>query len=260
MKLEWLGVNGFRLTDAGKTVMIDPYVTRNRETLCCPETVRERLPVADAVFVCHSHWDHLADVPALARRTGCTVVGSTTTVAICAALGVPEKQLRTAPPGERIAGDCWAVTLLPSRHIPNGPDGTVLYAGTYSEPPERTPQSAPDFLEGGTYAIVLEFGGNIILNIGSADLPPGGLPPVKADILLVSISGRKPDFLERVFACVSPRSVVPSHHDRLQDPVGSPAPESESVRQAYADIRRLAPNAQLLTPAPFEPLDLRPQP
>src|SRR5688500_1963076 len=83
LELAWLGTSGFRLTYGGQHLLIDPYLTR----LSFSDLLRRRvvrpdldalaaLPDPLAIAVGHTHFDHVLDVPALAARAGCQVLGS----------------------------------------------------------------------------------------------------------------------------------------------------------------------------------------
>ncbi|MFM2153990.1 MAG: hypothetical protein RL199_2425, partial [Pseudomonadota bacterium] len=100
--MAWTGVAGLRLearsdpadpSSPVTTLLVDPYVTRHsyaelaRPVDSDTATVEALFPKADAVLVGHAHHDHLADVPALAARTGATVYGSSSTCAWVRALG-----------------------------------------------------------------------------------------------------------------------------------------------------------------------------
>src|SRR5690606_108406 len=50
-------------------------------------------PKAHAIVAGHTHFDHVLDVPAIARATGATVYGSRSCAALCRASGVPEAQI-----------------------------------------------------------------------------------------------------------------------------------------------------------------------
>src|SRR5690606_379018 len=85
VELEWLGTAGFRLAAEGTTLLIDPCLSRPslrqvaaRRPLQSSAAVVDRYVrgTADAVLVGHTHFDHALDVPAIARRDGCRVYGS----------------------------------------------------------------------------------------------------------------------------------------------------------------------------------------
>lgn len=248
MNMQWLGINAFRFAADGATVLLDPYVTRCRSPLCEPATVRRYFPQATAIVVSHSHWDHLADAHVVAAHTGAEVFGSRTTANICRSHGVPSGQLVEMADGDRAERPGFSVQFLRSLHVPLA-DGSVAYAGTYEAPPSRPPQTAPEYLEGGTFAVLLEIGGVRILDIGSANLVEENLRGLHVDVLLLSAGGWQgtPRFLERVFACVSAGIVVPCHYDNYLLPldaglaVRDPAGLAEFTRR----IQLLAPGTDV---------------
>jgi hypothetical protein len=85
LELTWLGTAGFRLAYQDTVVWIDPYVTRlslrdllaRRAVPASQPAIAAWIDRADAVLVGHTHFDHALDVPAIARRFGCKVYGST---------------------------------------------------------------------------------------------------------------------------------------------------------------------------------------
>lgn len=257
LQIQWLGVNAFRFTFDGKTVLLDPYVTRDPDRLCDPALARKHFPHADAIVVSHSHWDHLADTPALAEQTGAEVIGSRTTCNICRAFGIPDRQLiEMGPRAERDLGG-WSVRFLPSLHMALA-DGTVAFAGTYESPPSP-PRSRQEYLEGGSFAVLFDFGGNQVLNIGSANLIDKELEGLAPQTLLLGIGGwqRTPRYLERVLSCVSPRLVIPSHHDDLLSPLadGLKIKEPEAVAAFTEKMKRIAPHVHVRVLDLFETIE-----
>ena len=87
LEIRWLGVSGYRLTYAGVSLFIDPYVSRvplrslllRRMALPDSEMVARYAqapgPVA-GVLVGHTHFDHAVDAPALARVHDTKAYGS----------------------------------------------------------------------------------------------------------------------------------------------------------------------------------------
>jgi L-ascorbate metabolism protein UlaG (beta-lactamase superfamily) len=220
MELQWLGVNAFRFVAGETIVLLDPYVTRRREPLCDPAVAKQYFPEAAAIIISHSHWDHLADGHVVAAHTGAEVFGSRTTVSVCQSFGLPDDRLVVLAAGDRAQRPAFSVQFFASRHVVLS-NGTVAYAGTYETPPPVPPRTAPEYLEGGTFAVLLEIGGYRILDIGSANLEDGCLRGLEVDVLLLGAGGwqRTPRYLERVFENVSAKLVVPCHHDDFLVPL-----------------------------------------
>ncbi len=248
MDLQWLGINAFRFRNRGRTILLDPYVSRQRNPLCDPETVRRYVPEATAVVVSHSHWDHLADTHVVAAETGAEVFGSRTTVSICRSYGIPADRLVELAAGDRVERPDFSVQFFRSLHVPLN-DGTVAYAGSYEQPPPKPPTRVEEYLEGGTFAVLLEIGGYRILDIGSANLVDEDLRGLAVDVLLLGTGGwqRTPRYLERVFGCVSARIVVPCHHDDFLMPLaqGLVVRDPAGLAELAARIPQLAPGTEV---------------
>ncbi len=70
MKFTYYGHACFSVDVAGKKLLFDPFITPN--PLARDVDVKE-IP-ADFILVSHGHGDHVADVVAIAKRTGATVI------------------------------------------------------------------------------------------------------------------------------------------------------------------------------------------
>ncbi|MCB1342617.1 MAG: metal-dependent hydrolase [Pseudooceanicola sp.] len=73
MKIIWLGHGSFRIETAGKTILIDPWLTGNPSL---PEDRHdEAVAGASTILMTHAHFDHSADAVALSKKLGAPVVG-----------------------------------------------------------------------------------------------------------------------------------------------------------------------------------------
>ncbi len=70
-EIKFLGHASFQIWTGSHSILIDPFVTDNPSAL----TTADNLD-ADAILVTHGHEDHVADVEAIARRTGAVVVAN----------------------------------------------------------------------------------------------------------------------------------------------------------------------------------------
>jgi len=70
MKFTYYGHACFSVEVAGKTLLFDPFITPNP---LARDVDVEEIP-ADFILVSHGHGDHVADVVAIAKRTGATVI------------------------------------------------------------------------------------------------------------------------------------------------------------------------------------------
>src|SRR5579883_2636208 len=72
--VRWLGTAGFAIEHDGRTLLVDPYVTRASLARCIVAPLRpdvraiaRHVPQADAIVLGHTHFDHALDAPAIAR-------------------------------------------------------------------------------------------------------------------------------------------------------------------------------------------------
>ncbi len=72
----WLGLGVVRITSTtGKVILVDPFIKQNPKM---PPQYKDlkALGKVDVILVTHGHSDHVADLEALARLTGATVVAN----------------------------------------------------------------------------------------------------------------------------------------------------------------------------------------
>jgi L-ascorbate metabolism protein UlaG (beta-lactamase superfamily) len=71
IQVTWLAHSGFQLIIDDHTILIDPFLTGNPLA-----PVKADALEADFILLSHGHGDHVSDTPAIARRTGATVVAN----------------------------------------------------------------------------------------------------------------------------------------------------------------------------------------
>jgi L-ascorbate metabolism protein UlaG (beta-lactamase superfamily) len=257
-RIRWLGTAGHIVEVGGVTLLIDPFLSRpSARQLLAPlrpdeAAIAARLPArVDAVLCGHSHFDHLLDAPAIARRTGARLVGSATSCNIARAAGVPESQLvEIGPDGGSVTIGAAIVRFIPSLH------GRVFlhqvpFPGVVAAPP-ALPLPAWRYRMGGAFGIHIEAPGVRLYHNGSADLVDAALAGVRADVLLVGLAGRRAtrDYLARLCDALAPRLIVPTHHDAFFAPLegGVRLLPGIDLDGFVADARAHAPAARVITP------------
>jgi L-ascorbate metabolism protein UlaG (beta-lactamase superfamily) len=227
VKLTWLGTASFVVRTKTTTVLVDPYLTRV-PLLGLPfshepdeRAIFSALPArVDAIVCGHSHYDHVADAPRIAKRTGALLVGSESTCAWGAAEGLDESRLvRVSQRGGTVTVGDVVIRLVPSRH------GKALFhrvpfPGSVEQAP-RLPKPIWAYKMGGAFGVLLKTPGLSIYHNGSADLVDAELEGLSADVLLACLAGRRgtPSYLKRLVDHLSPGLVVPTHHDAFFAPL-----------------------------------------
>ena len=230
LELTWLGTAGFRLAYEGTVVWIDPYVTRlplgalvRRRVVAADDAAIARwIDRADAVLVGHTHFDHALDVPAIARRFGCPVYGSSSLAHLMALHGLGAQAVEVAPHRTYEVGP-FRFDFVPSAHSKLVLGLRVPYAGelTCEHVDALTPQA---YRCGQVWGLAIEVAGARLYHQGSADLVDDEVRDRDVDVFLCGISGRRftPHYVDRVVARLQPRAIVPMHYDDFFRPLDAP--------------------------------------
>lgn len=207
----WLGINGFELRLPSMTILIDPCVSRLKSSpISDPAKVARYIGNADAIFLTHSHWDHLIDVPYIVAQTRAVVYGSQTTLNICRAKGVPENRLKLIGHDTclNLSSD---VNVRVIRSLHKKPVG---YPGFYKIIPTVL-TSRSHYLCGDVFAFLFDIGGIRLLNLGSSNMDPSAIKGTSCDLFFCGVSNyfQSPGFPQLVHENIIFDTFVPTHHD-----------------------------------------------
>lgn len=258
LDVQFLGVAGFVFRHAGDLVMTAPMFSNPSLWKLIPFTELEadtaRIdaflpPVAEAaaILVGHAHYDHLMDVPYIAKRHAPkAIVYGSETMGHTIAAAVPESRRKAvnalaARPGRMgvwIYNEPRTVRwmAIEASHAPH--IGRLnLLQGTLRKDLRRLPRTAFGYLEGQTYAWLIDFLdeiGAVRLRIyyqDSASGPPDGMLPEfpaesarRVDVAIVGVASfrnldRHP---ERLIRHLRARHYVFSHWDNFLLPPDAP--------------------------------------
>ncbi|MDB4931353.1 MAG: hypothetical protein JWM10_3837 [Myxococcaceae bacterium] len=234
IRVTWLGTAGFAIEHAGTVVLIDPYLTRASlpRLIAMPlrsdrAAVARHAPAADAIVAGHTHFDHVLDVPAIARATGARVFGSRSCAALCRAEGVAAAQVvdvEGAMRGEPVQAEVGPFTL---RFIPSVHSafllGRVPFPGEISDC-DQLPLRTEQYRCGAVFGVELRVAGKTLYHLGSADLLDVRAPR-DVDLLMMCVAGwtTTPRFTDRVMKAFTPRAIVLSHWDDFLSPMSAGA-------------------------------------
>jgi L-ascorbate metabolism protein UlaG (beta-lactamase superfamily) len=243
LEIEWLGVSGYRLSAEGKTLFVDPYLSR----VPFSELLRRRAALPDpaaldrfvqapgevvGVLVGHTHFDHAVDAPAIARRFGCRAYGSDSLVSLMALHGLAERAVEVEPYRTYELGP-FEVSFTPSVHsklllglaVPYDGDLTCEHLDALSPAAYRCGQ---------VWGISIEVAGVRLYHQGSANLIDEAIRVRDVDVFLAGIAGRSftDDYWQRIIPRLDPKVVVPTHYDNFFRPLGQRMEFVSDVRLA----------------------------
>jgi L-ascorbate metabolism protein UlaG (beta-lactamase superfamily) len=269
LSIAWLGTAGFVIETKTVTLLVDPFVTRPGLVRLARRIVPDDLAIArhvpkkvDGVLCGHSHYDHVADAPRIARITKAKLVGSASTCAWGLAEGIPEDRLVRIPSrGAIVRFDDVEVRFVPSRH------GKILL-GRVPLPGEvhgvpSLPARAWNYRMGGAFGILIKTPEGSVYHNGSADLVDAELEGERADVLLVGLAGRKgtANYVARLVNALDPKLVVPTHHDAFFAPLerGLHLLPGIDLDGFVSEVRLRAPDATVITPDYLEKIRVPPK-
>ena len=255
--LKWLGIAGWEIQIGQTTILIDPFLTRGEVNLGAEwktdeAAVLKAINRADYIFAGHSHADHIADIPFIAKKFGAKVIGSRTTTNIALTAGVDKSQLITISGGEKLDFKEFSVQVTESEHGGVRRGGRILRS-KFEEitRPWAGPLMGSSFVEGGCYLYYFTFGKHRVLHQSTGGFIEENLSGLRPDIALLYPMNRN-DSAE-ILKALEPKMVFVHHFDAWQSPISEGMPERNRKRaQQFAnDVRALNPEIKTVIPEFF---------
>ena len=281
LDLKYLGTAGWEITDGKITVLVDPYISRvklgqgpsiseedQRKTYARSDyfesdtvVINKVIKKADYVLIHHSHFDHLSDVPYIAKKTGALVIGTETSCNILRAYGIPDDQLFMVKGGEDYQFENFSVRVMTSIHSAlNGKHYSD--SRTYTEEPQA-PLKIEDFVEGGSLMFLVRFNSHKILTMGSMNFIEREVQGLKPDIILTGVNFSRNEiykYTERLLTATNfPKIVIPTHWDNWRVPYGFSQEKAieQKIKPFIEDVRAASPESQVLIPVHLETITLK---
>jgi L-ascorbate metabolism protein UlaG (beta-lactamase superfamily) len=231
LEVEWLGVSGYRLSYEGRTLFIDPYLSRvpfrdlvlRRQALPDPAALDRFLTAPGetvGVLVGHTHFDHAVDAPAIARRSGCRAYGSRSLLNLMGLHGLAAQAVEVEPYRTYELGP-FEVSFTPSVHSKLLLGLAVPYDGELSC--EHLDSLCPSAYRcGQVWGITIAVAGITFYHQGSANLVDDAVRERGVDVFLAGVAGRSftERYWQRILPLLEPRAVVPTHYDNFFRPLG----------------------------------------
>jgi L-ascorbate metabolism protein UlaG (beta-lactamase superfamily) len=290
LQLKYLGTAGWEITDGKTVVLVDPFLSRprrvtpnddtlptdSRPLLTSDDTAQSDTAVIDAhvqradlILITHTHWDHVLDLPHIARRTGATVIGTESTYNYARASGVAGDKLMVVRGGEDYQFGDLSIRVIRSLHgvlrnapflrrDPNAPLAPALFPAN-----AKAPFRFRDLLiEGGTLAYLIRMNGRQILVFGSMNYIEREVEGLRPDVVLVGAMPERReihDYTGRLLRALGfPRTVLPTHWDRFNVTYEvSQEPALQRLQSFLSEVKAASPKSTVVVPKYFEPIAIR---
>jgi L-ascorbate metabolism protein UlaG (beta-lactamase superfamily) len=189
-RITWLGHATFQIESAGKTLLIDPFLTGNPAASITADKVQ-----ADAIILSHGHGDHVGDAVEIARRTGAVVIATHEIAEWVARQEV--QRTHGMNTGGAHQFDFGTVKLTPALHSSSFPDGS--YAGN-------------------PCGILLKLADGVIYDAGDTALFSDMqlIGRIGVDLAIVPIGDNYtmgPDDAIEAVRLIAPKRVIPAHYN-----------------------------------------------
>ena len=232
MKVTFFGTTTLLFDDGRDQVFFDAHMTRpSLLKYICGSDVTDGQLVEDmlalhhidrlrAIFISHTHHDHVMDAPFIANKTGATIYGSSSAMNVARGGDVPEAQLVQFQPNETYQVGGYSIKVIPSLHS----KPTILNndLGQTIDAPLRQPARLRNYKEGGSYDFYVEAEGKRIMIRPSFNYIEGQLDGIQADVLFLGVAGlaKADESMERIFFAetvekTKARLVIPVHWDNF---------------------------------------------
>ena len=294
LRLTYLGTAGWVINDEKSKVLIDPYLSRiklvgmstsnsiskaaqardwgsdnrkkyYRDDRYEPDTTvinwminNNVVDSSNYIFVHHTHFDHAADVPYIAKKTGARVIGTESLSNLLRAHGIPDNQIVTVRGGEDYDFEDFSVKVLPSLHSALR---DKQYFSSENIPKDiKVPLQIKEYVEGGSLMFFFRFKDHKVLTMGSMNFIESEINGLKPDILIAgSANSRKEIFkyTERLMKSTNfPRVVIPTHWDDFR--VRYDAPQEKALEAKVVpfveELKRISPKTNVIIPQHLVPI------
>lgn len=252
--LKWLGTAGWEIRVGQTTILIDPFLTRKEpvaaeEWKTDEEAVLKVITSADYIFAGHSHADHIADIPFIAKRFGSKVIGSRTTVNLALSAGVDNAQLTSIRGGEKFDFKDFSVQVIESQH------GVLTRGGRKRQPKSdeiTRPLSGPilgrNFVEGGSYLYYFTFGKLRMLDQSTGNFIEENLQGLLPDVAILAENSNY-DWPGAI-KILRPKTVIVHHYDEWRVPFsgGMTAAIRKRAQRLEQDVKSVDRNIKVIIP------------
>lgn len=236
MKITYLGTTMLLFDDGVDQILFDCHISRPSLLKCFLGKLKTEEAVANrvirdceirrlkAMFISHTHHDHVMDAPYFLKQCGGALYGSASARNVALGGGIALERIHCYEDGMQYQVGDFSVRILPSIHSVahwyNNDLGQIIDAPVVQPAPKKA------YKEGGSFDFLVEHSGKRYLIRPSYNFLEGQLDGIRADVLFLGIGGlsgdspeQKAKFYAETVEKVQPGTVIPVHWDNFFTPL-----------------------------------------
>ena len=233
LKITFFGTTTLLFDDGRDQIFFDAHFTRpsiekyvagayvETNTALCDKLIDlHHIDRLRAIFISHTHHDHVMDAPYVANRCRAVIYGSSSAKNVAIGGGVPEERTVVFKDGSEYSIGGYTIRIIKSLH--SKPNRFNNDLGVPIEKPLVQPASLRDYKEGGSYDFFIQHGEKKILIRPSFNYIEGQLDGIQADVLFLGVAGlaKADEDMEKAFYAetvekTKARLVIPVHWDNF---------------------------------------------
>ena len=233
LNVTFFGTTTLLFDDGEDQILFDAHVTRpsiekyiagakaGTDKNLCDRLIRiHRIDRLRAIFISHTHHDHVMDAPYFANKCGAKIYGSESAKNVALGGGVPESDIKVFKHGDRFSIGGYNVSILKSLH--SKPTRFNNDLGVPITEPLVQPAGLREYKEGGSYDFFVEHEGKRYLIRPSFNYIEGQLDGISADVIFLGVAGlakASPEMEKAFFAETVEKTgaglVIPVHWDNF---------------------------------------------
>ena len=260
LRVTFFGTTTLLFDDGNDQILFDAHFTRpslgkyvrgaeaRTDTRTCDRLMRvHRMDRLRAIFISHTHHDHVMDAPYVANKSGAVIYGSSSAKNVALGGGVREDRVVVFQDGSEYSIGEYRIRVIGSIHS----KPTILNndLGVTIEEPLAQPAGLREYTEGGSFDFYIEHGGKKILIRPSFNFIEGQLDGIRADVLFLGVAGlgKADGETERTFFAETVEKtgaglVIPVHWDdffvSLNEPTAGMPPMIERTEMVFFKLAK----------------------
>lgn len=230
LEITWYGTSFFYLTDGKSTILFDPFVSRVSMTdillfkdissdskIVNKWISLEKRKKIQAVFISHTHFDHILDVGEVHKGSEAMVYGSNSAYLIAKASGVDSKFIKKIKIKDKIKVGDFEVEVLGGNH-PNHILNWIWATGKVDEN-FSYPSSAFSYKMDVNFSFLIKYKNKVIYFNASTN--PALSKKINVDVMIQGLAHEKGynRIIKEQIIPANTKVIIPSHHDNLFSPL-----------------------------------------